>query len=61
VRHVATASFWRAYGALPKSIQGLADKSFALLKTDPHHPSLHLKRIGKLWSVRVGLHYRARN
>jgi hypothetical protein len=25
----------------------------------PHHPSLHLKKIGRYWSVRIGLHYRA--
>jgi hypothetical protein len=59
VKHVATASFWRAYDSLPKTIQGLADKSFTLLKANPHHPSLHLKRIGRVWSVRVGLHHRA--
>ena len=41
-------------------MQRLADKSFALLKRDPKHPSLHFKRIdGNLWSARVGLHYRA--
>ena len=37
----------------------LADKSFALLKSDPRHPSLHFKRLDKVWSARVGLHYRA--
>lgn len=37
----------------------MADKNFLLLKSDPHHPSLHFKRIGELWSVRVGIHYRA--
>lgn len=37
----------------------LADKQFQLLKTDPHHPSLHFKRIGRFHSVRVGAHYRA--
>src|SRR5437867_3644367 len=26
--------------------------------SDPHHPSLHLKKIGCFWSCRVGLHYR---
>jgi hypothetical protein len=36
----------------------LADRSFALLKSDPRHPSLRLKRVGDLWSVRVGSHYR---
>jgi hypothetical protein len=25
----------------------------------PCHPSLHFKRIGELWSARVGEHYRA--
>ena len=37
----------------------LADRAFALLKADPYHPSLHFKRIDVLWSVRIGLHYRA--
>ena len=26
---------------------------------DSRHPSLHFKRVGQFWSVRVGLHYRA--
>jgi len=30
-----------------------------LLKENPRHPSLQLKRIEELWSVRVGQHYRA--
>jgi hypothetical protein len=37
----------------------VADKNFELLKADPYHPSLHFKKIGQLWSVRVGAHYRA--
>jgi hypothetical protein len=37
----------------------LADKNYRLLRTDPRHPSLHFKRVGKLWAVRVGDHYRA--
>jgi hypothetical protein len=44
---------------LPADIRALADKNFALLKSDPRHPSLHLKQIDDLWSVRVGDHYRA--
>src|SRR5437763_23499 len=32
---------------------------FALLKRDPRHPSLHFKRVGRYWSARVGLRYRA--
>jgi hypothetical protein len=30
-----------------------------LLRADPHHPSLHFKRIGEPWSVRADLHHRA--
>jgi hypothetical protein len=29
------------------------------LKADLHHPSQHLKRIGRVWSVRFGLRDRA--
>jgi len=46
------------YQSLPAEIRELADKNYALLKTDSRHPSLHFKRIGNLWSVRVGDHYR---
>jgi hypothetical protein len=47
------------YGGLRGEVRALADKNFALLKSDPRHPSLHFKQIGNLWSVRVGDHYRA--
>jgi hypothetical protein len=40
-------------------VQRLADKCYALLKQDPKHPSLNFKKVGRFWSVRVGLHYRA--
>src|SRR5437870_4108658 len=39
--------------------QRLADANFALLKRDLHHPSLHFKKVGRFWSARVGLHFRA--
>ena len=57
--HFATPDFWRAYRQLPKSIRELADKNFALLRQDPHHPSLRLKKPGSFWSARVGLRHRA--
>jgi hypothetical protein len=59
MRHFASRKFWDAYQALPESVRTLADKNYALLKADPKHPSLHLKRVGDYWSVRVGLGYRA--
>lgn len=37
----------------------VADQSYELLKKDERHPSLHFKKVGRYWSVRVGIHYRA--
>jgi len=59
VTHHASPAFWTCYRALPTSIQALADTAFARLKADPRHPSLHFKKVGAFWSVRVGLHHRA--
>jgi hypothetical protein len=59
VRHFASPAFWEAYRKLPDRVRELADKNYELLKSDPKHPSLHFKKIGRLWSVRVGMHYRA--
>ena len=49
-------------GRLPKasrSVREVADRNYALLKDNPKHPSLHFKKVGQYWSVRVGLRYRA--
>jgi hypothetical protein len=59
VNHHANPSFWKYYHDLPWRIQELADKNFKLLKKNPHHPSLHLKKVGRFWSVRVGYNHRA--
>ena len=57
--HRTTARFWTSYARLPEPIQRVARENFELLKTNPAHPSLHFKRIGNLWSARVGINYRA--
>ena len=57
--HFTIAAFWGCYNALPEDVQELADRCFTLLKVDPTHPSLQLKPVGRVWSARVGLHYRA--
>jgi hypothetical protein len=59
VKHFASPKFWAAYDALPPPVRKLADANFALLKRDPRHPSLQFKKVGRFWSVRVGLRYRA--
>jgi hypothetical protein len=59
VRHFASRAFWETYTKLPSHVRELADRNYALLKQDPQHPSLRFKNIGKFWSVRIGLRYRA--
>jgi hypothetical protein len=59
LRHFAAPSFWAYYRTLPKSVRDLADKNYELLKSNPAHPSLHFKKVGKYRAVRVGLQYRA--
>ena len=58
MKHFSSSDFWQALDALPKKVQDLAHKNFALLKANPRHPSLQLKRIDELWSARVGIHHR---
>lgn len=57
--HRANPRFWQFHARLPEEVRRLADENFQLLKADARHPSLHFKKVGRLWSVRVGLHYRA--
>jgi hypothetical protein len=62
--HRASADFWSDYDALPAEIRARADKQFALLRRNPLHPSLQLKKLGErrgqeIWSARVTLRYRA--
>jgi hypothetical protein len=59
MKHFATPRFWKAYESLPISVQQVADRNYELLKENPFHPSLHFKKVGRYWSVRVGLQYRA--
>ncbi|MGR8979212.1 MAG: ParE family toxin-like protein [Gammaproteobacteria bacterium] len=59
MKHCTSSHFWELYRKLPSEIRELADKNYELLKENPRHPSLQLKRIEELWSVRIGHHYRA--
>jgi hypothetical protein len=59
LEYYTSSDFWKCLNDLQKTVQALAHKNFALLKENPRHPSLHLKRIDELWSVRVGINHRA--
>ncbi len=57
--HRTTNRFWKCLENLPEHIQKISKKNFELLKRNSSHPSLHFKKVGKLWSVRAGMNHRA--
>jgi hypothetical protein len=57
--HQASKRFWRHLDELPPELQQLARDNYELLRANPQHPSLHFKRVGKYWSVRIGSGHRA--
>ncbi|MFZ1324613.1 MAG: hypothetical protein WAT67_01075 [Candidatus Contendobacter sp.] len=59
MKHKTASSFWACYECLPVEIRSLAKKNFQLLKADHSYPSLQFKKVGKVWSARVGSHHRA--
>jgi hypothetical protein len=59
LKHYASAEFWHYYRQLPDDARRLANQKFEVLKADPRHSSVRLKKIGQFWSARIGLHYRA--
>jgi hypothetical protein len=54
--------YWKAFEELPSEARELARDAYRLWKANPNHPSLRFKRLHKklpVYSVRVGLHWRA--
>lgn len=58
MNHFTTPDFWELYDSLSPEIQLITNKNFELLKQNPNHPSLHLKKVGTYWSARVGREHR---
>jgi hypothetical protein len=46
--HRTTDRFWTCFLRLPGGVQKVARQNFELLKTNPTHPSLHFKKVGKV-------------
>ena len=57
--HRTTLRFWIQFERLPESVQRVARRRFRLLKSDPRHPSLRFRKVGRFWSVRTGYSHRA--
>ena len=59
---VTTRHFREALASLPVAVQRQAHEAYHRWRADPSHPGLVYKRIasdGPVFSVRVGIHYRA--
>ena len=57
-----TARFRRAFADLEPDIRHQARRAYRLFKQNPHHPTLHFKKVHPsepIWSVRVVGGYRA--
>jgi mRNA-degrading endonuclease RelE of RelBE toxin-antitoxin system len=62
VKSVTTERFRKAMSKLPEEVQQRARQVYKLWKQNSNHPSLHFKLIHEkepIYSVRVGLSYRA--
>ncbi|HEX6085400.1 MAG TPA: hypothetical protein VF266_12800 [Thermoanaerobaculia bacterium] len=56
-----TAAFRKRYAALPEEVRAQARVAYRLFAANPHHSSLHFKRIHRtepVYSARVGRSYR---
>lgn len=57
-----TASFRRAFAALPESVREQARVAYRRFQENPNHPSLRFRRVHPtepVYSVRVGIGHRA--
>jgi hypothetical protein len=59
LKHQTSPDFWDFFYDLPADVQELARRNYEILNSNPRHPSLHFKKVGPYWSVRVGIGYRA--
>jgi hypothetical protein len=59
MRSSTTPDFWASYRLLPPEIQDRAKVAYRLWRTNPRHPSLRFKKVGDVWSLRIGSGYRA--
>ena len=57
--HKTTVRFWKCYNNLPEKIKKISKRNFDLLGINSLHPSLHFKKVGKFWSIRISDYYRA--
>ena len=62
MKSFTTRRFRESYSLLPEDVRQRARHAYKLFRQNPSHPSLQFKKVndaGSVYSVRVGLGYRA--
>ena len=54
MKSLTNRRFWEAYRRLPEPVRRNARKTYRLWLANPRLPSLHFKKVGKVWSIRIG-------
>lgn len=57
-----TRQFWQLFESLPADVREDAKRAYRLFRVDPSHPGLRFKKLKgeeEIYSVRIGLEYRA--
>jgi hypothetical protein len=54
-----TPDFWKSYSRLSPEVRRRAKKAYQVWKANPRHPSLRFKKVGQVWSIRIGAGFRA--
>lgn len=59
MKSLTTPDFWERYSKLPREIKRRARAAYRLWQDNSRHPSLCFKKVGDIWSVRIGKGFRA--
>ena len=59
MKSLTTPDFWESYARLSREARQRAKKAYQLWKRNPRHPSLCFKKVGQVWSIRIGAGIRA--
>ena len=59
MQHILDDDFWESFAEIPPNVQRRFPQKFRILQQNLRHPSLRLKKVGDLWSIRVSRGYRA--
>ena len=59
MEHILDDDFWESCVKLPPDVQRRVPQKFQILRQNPRHPSVRLKKVRDLWAIRISKGYRA--